>query len=157
MALFREVLEDHHLSDLGYSGSKFTWSNCRQDAGFTKEQLDRVVANTGWCTLFKRVEVYILAARDSDHKPVLIKCTDTEGDFISTKRGAKFEAKWLLDSEASDIIANAWNDGSVGGSLIQTVQQRLEKCKGDLRRWSWQKYGNIEKAIRDKTKQLEIL
>jgi hypothetical protein len=157
MALFREVLEDCHLSDLGYTGSKYTWFNCRQDAGFTKERLDRAVANIGWCNLFKKVEVYILAARTSDHKPLIITCSDIEGDHAHSKCGTKFEARWLLDGEAGDIIANAWTDDIVGGSTIQMVQQRLEKCKGDLRRWSWQKYGNLEKAIKEKTKQLEIL
>jgi hypothetical protein len=93
MALFQEVLEDCHLSDLGYTGSKFMWSNCRQDAGFTKERLDWAIANTGWCNLFKRVEVFILAARTLGHKPMLITCSDTEGDLAHTKRGAKFEAR----------------------------------------------------------------
>lgn len=37
------------------------------------------------------------------------------------------------------------------------MQQRLEACKVDLRRWNWQKYGSIEKSIKEKTKQLEIL
>jgi hypothetical protein len=36
-----------HLSDLGFTGSKFTWTNCRQDGSFIKEQLDRAIANSG--------------------------------------------------------------------------------------------------------------
>ena len=149
------MLEDCHLSDLGYMGSKFTWSNCRQDAGFTKEWLDCAIANTGWCRLFKRVEVHILAARTSDHKPMFITCLDVEGDQVRGKRRPKFEARWLLDGEAGDIIANAWSAETASGSKNQVVQQQLEKCKGDLRRWSWQKCGNIDEAIALKTMQLE--
>jgi hypothetical protein len=36
-----------HLSDLGFMGSKFTWTNYRQDGSFIRERLDRAVANSG--------------------------------------------------------------------------------------------------------------
>lgn len=42
---FRSALVDCQLSDLGFTGAGFTWSNRRSDGYFTKEQLDRVVAN----------------------------------------------------------------------------------------------------------------
>jgi hypothetical protein len=45
MVLFRNVLEDCGLSDLGFLGSKFTWSNGHHDDTFMKERLDRAVAN----------------------------------------------------------------------------------------------------------------
>lgn len=103
------------------------------------------------------MEVKILAARTSDHKPMFITYSNKEGECMHAKRGAKFEAKWLLDEGANEIIKNAWCDDTTGGSSIQVVQQKLETCKVDLRRWNWQKYGNFEKAIKEKTKQLEIL
>jgi hypothetical protein len=43
---FRKVLAECQLSDLGFRGIPFTWSNHRQDAMFTKEMLDQVVTNT---------------------------------------------------------------------------------------------------------------
>jgi hypothetical protein len=42
---FKGALEDCHLSDMGATGPKFTWHNGRQGRDFTKERLDRVVAN----------------------------------------------------------------------------------------------------------------
>ncbi|GLT68467.1 hypothetical protein SLA2020_406930 [Shorea laevis] len=38
---FRVVLDDCHFSDLGYTRSKFTWCNAREDSSFTKERLDQ--------------------------------------------------------------------------------------------------------------------
>jgi hypothetical protein len=61
MEEFQRVLEDCLLSDLGFSGPKFTWSNGRDGATFTQERLDRVVANSEWCDYFKGVNVVVLA------------------------------------------------------------------------------------------------
>jgi hypothetical protein len=157
MTQFRKVLEDCHFSDLGYIGSKYTWTNCRQDGNFIKELLDKAVANMSWIQLYKKVEVNILAARTSDHKPLFISFTNMEENFRQVQRGVKFEAKWLEDGESHGIITSAWNDCPGGGSSIQMVQQKLEQCKTTLRRWNGQKYGCAEKAIKEKTKKLEIL
>lgn len=51
MEEFKNALEDSHLSDLDFQGPKFTWNNGRINHGFTKERLDRVVANKEWCEL----------------------------------------------------------------------------------------------------------
>ncbi|XP_059429221.1 uncharacterized protein LOC132163036 [Corylus avellana] len=157
MAQFREALEDCHLGDLGFTGSKFTWTNCRQDGGFIKERLDRAAANSGWYHKFKRVDVKILAARTSDHKPIFITYSEKEGEFMQVKQRTKFEAKWLLDEGATDVLKRAWCDDTLGGTSVQVVQQKLEACKGALKRWNWQKHGNFEKAVKEKTQQLEIM
>lgn len=69
MESFRSALEDCQLGDLGFRGSKYTWTNCRETAYFMKERLDRAVANAEWCTQFQEIDVSILAALSSDHKP----------------------------------------------------------------------------------------
>jgi hypothetical protein len=48
---FREAIESCRLSDLGYLGSMYTWSNGRADGSFTRERLDRAMANPEWCGL----------------------------------------------------------------------------------------------------------
>lgn len=72
MELFRYVLEDCELGDLGYKGSKYTWSNCREAGQFIKERLNRATANQAWCSMFSEVDVSVLAARSSNHKPLLV-------------------------------------------------------------------------------------
>lgn len=54
---FRETIATSGLSDLGYRGSRYTRNNRRDDAGFTNERLDRVLANSEWCTMFNNVVV----------------------------------------------------------------------------------------------------
>jgi hypothetical protein len=88
---FRFALEDCQLANLGFSGSRFTWSNHHTNTFFTKERLDRAVANNEWCGRFPVVTVNVLAARTSDHHPIFIQYNDQQIEKNSYKRGFKFE------------------------------------------------------------------
>jgi hypothetical protein len=57
MEAFRRTLEDCQLCDLGYKGVKYTWNNGQSGGQFTKERLDRVVANMEWRKLYDAMEV----------------------------------------------------------------------------------------------------
>jgi hypothetical protein len=117
---FREALEACHLGDLGFIGSQFTWSNRRSDDYFTRERLDRAVANSEWCNIFPRVSVLVLAARTSDHSPLIVS---SHGRLIGRtpyRRSFKFEALWGEEAECAEIINLAWNEddterGSIAG------------------------------------------
>ena len=95
MDQFRNALEACQLKDLGYKGAMHMWNNGRHDGNFIKERLDRAMANREWLALFREVIVFVLAARASGHKPLLLQLThhDSEADseFV---RSFKFEAKW---------------------------------------------------------------
>jgi hypothetical protein len=104
---FCGVLEECSLSDLGYIGSKYTWTNCHQDGTFIKERLDQVVANKEWCELSTSCEVRVLAARTSDHKPLLLTMADIYESQISYHKSFKFEASWLADGECMNVIKEA--------------------------------------------------
>jgi len=138
MTGFREALEVCRLGDLGFSGSPFTWSNRRSDGTFTKERLDRAVANPEWCSIFPSFSVVVLAARTSDHSPILVtfstnfKRGQNQG---TTGRGFKLEASWLNDAECGDIIRSAWNNCPSIDSPIEGIQQRLSVCRRALLEW----------------------
>ena len=71
MDQFRAALEACNLQDLGFTGARFIW-NGKHDESFVKEWLDRVVANMEWRAIFCEINVFVLAARASDHKPLLL-------------------------------------------------------------------------------------
>ena len=48
MELFRQVLEQGRLHDLGWRGEKYTWNNRHEDATYIKERLDIVLATQNW-------------------------------------------------------------------------------------------------------------
>lgn len=70
MVGFRDALEACGLCDLGFIGPRFTWCNRRTGDSFTKERLDRAVADRAWCSRFHSAAVHILASCTSDHHPL---------------------------------------------------------------------------------------
>ncbi|GLT71972.1 hypothetical protein SLA2020_439500 [Shorea laevis] len=92
MEAFKHTLEDCQLNDLGFQGPKFTWNNSISGYHFTKERLDRAIANKEWCELFLAADVSVEAARTSDHSPVLLTLKKSSETY--KKRGFRFEASW---------------------------------------------------------------
>ncbi|MBA0755210.1 hypothetical protein Gogos_000127 [Gossypium gossypioides] len=72
MELFRRVLEECQLYDVGYEGSWFTWERGNLPETNIRERLDRGVANAAWINLFQAVRVQHLVHSMSDHCPLLI-------------------------------------------------------------------------------------
>jgi endonuclease/exonuclease/phosphatase family metal-dependent hydrolase len=69
MKVFREVLDNHCLRDLGFRDPWYTWDNRRLGLENIKERLDRVVAGLDWSTLYPEAWVKHLSASASDHRP----------------------------------------------------------------------------------------
>lgn len=63
MCKFKQTIEDYNLSDLGFIGDIFTWSNKHEFDTFTKERLDRVVVNSNWVEMFDLVTVEPLVTK----------------------------------------------------------------------------------------------
>jgi hypothetical protein len=104
LEVFRDTLDDWQLCDLGFQGSKYTWSN-KWDAGeFTKERLDRATANSDWCNIFNDVLVEVLAARTSDHSPLLVHFGRKIFGRQRKKKIFGFEASWCIDESCRDVV-----------------------------------------------------
>jgi endonuclease/exonuclease/phosphatase family metal-dependent hydrolase len=125
MVRFREALEECQLGDLGFVGPFFTWSNRRMDDTYTRERLDRAVANPEWCSIFPIVSVLILAARTSDHNPMVVKFQECTPERCSVRRGFKFEACWMKDRESFEVIKEAWCNRAEGGSVYEGYPEQF--------------------------------
>lgn len=73
MKEFREALEKCALSDLGYQGPRFTWSNNTEGKAITKERLNRGLGNFERSNLYTETRVNTLATQTSDHCPLFIE------------------------------------------------------------------------------------
>jgi len=103
---FRIALEDCQLCDLGYTGSRFTWSNKRTDGSFTKERLDRAVANMEWFSRFHFVTVRTMVARTSDHCPIQISCYE---DALKTQHCQLDLWPGMLEYYSGSIGDSKWS------------------------------------------------
>ncbi|KAL0436253.1 UNVERIFIED_CONTAM: putative ribonuclease H protein [Sesamum radiatum] len=87
---FRMALSDYDLSDIGFRGDPFTWSNRHPFPNTIQERLDRACANLGWSRLFPSASVMHIPMNCSDHKAILIRFHDNPNCTI--KRARQHEA-----------------------------------------------------------------
>lgn len=69
---FGECLRDAGLSDLGFVGYPYTWSNNRTSPHLIEERIDRACGSDGWRSFFPRFQVAHLETLNSDHRPICI-------------------------------------------------------------------------------------
>lgn len=73
MANFRQALEDCELHDVGFVGDPYTWWNNHHDVrSYTRERLDRAVANSTWRARFPLARALNGDSRHSDHRPIIL-------------------------------------------------------------------------------------
>ncbi|KAK9930659.1 hypothetical protein M0R45_027689 [Rubus argutus] len=67
---FREVVGYAELVDLGFVGTRFTWSYRH-----TKIRLDRALATNSWSDIFPQSRVHVLPSSISNHSPLLLQAS----------------------------------------------------------------------------------
>ncbi|XP_061343636.1 uncharacterized protein LOC133289659 [Gastrolobium bilobum] len=68
MQEFANCLSDCGLSDLGFSGPKFTWKR-----GALQERIDRLLGNEGWMLSFPNRSISHIHYYGFDHRPLVLK------------------------------------------------------------------------------------
>jgi hypothetical protein len=117
-------------------------------------RLDRAVANSNWCDIYRETDVFVLAAQASDHNPLLINFEKEVQLYGGGKWGFKFEDRWWLDEDCGNIIRSAWEQSSLLEGPMQAVCSNLERCQTWLKSWNRRKYCNMEKMVKHKSKEL---
>ncbi|XP_041003935.1 uncharacterized protein LOC121249294 [Juglans microcarpa x Juglans regia] len=154
---FRNALERGGLSNLSWKGDKFTWSNRHGDDTFTKERLDRMVANKAWIETQKEVRVEVLVARSSDHRPVLLSFSHTNNLDFKGSRPFKYKAWWAFEIDCERVVKEGWKQSSRGREPFEKLKGSIRSCTEGLRRWSRALTRNKTHEIVAKTKLLKNL
>ncbi|KAA3482763.1 reverse transcriptase [Gossypium australe] len=128
MEVFRKVLAECGLMDMGFSGRWFTWERGNLPETNIRERLDRGVANEDWQIMFPEGSIQHLTHSFFDHCPLLVNTRREE-------RGVKvadfrFEAWWIMEETFDDEVKRIW-ESSPGNLLL-----KLDKLKTGLRRWA---------------------
>ncbi|XP_035543630.1 uncharacterized protein LOC118347703 [Juglans regia] len=158
MESLRGALKKCGLYDMGWEGSRFTWSNEHGDSTFIKERLDRGVANVEWINMFNKAKVEVMVARTSDHKPILISCwKDCKRSNNESQRMFRYEMAWGSDEECKQRVKEEWSK-DVGQCInLKEIQNCLQKSQVVLSKWCRLKASENEKKIREKTAVLKEL
>lgn len=130
MESFREAIEFFSFSVLITKGLMFTWSDNRRGNGFTKERIDRVMANSNWKHLFTNAFCYVLPALKSDHSPLHINMASST---ISSKRKQfifRYEVAWAVREDCSNNIKKRETKFQEGMMLPQplAISLSIVKC-----------------------------
>ncbi|KAL7132113.1 hypothetical protein ABFS83_12G049400 [Erythranthe nasuta] len=133
---FRDTLQACGLSEIGFAGYPFTWSNKQKAPNTVKCRLDRVCANNLWSELYPNAQVLHLDSPGSDHKPILLQLQPRiHNNYSRKKRPFRFEAMWIRRDECEDIIKQKWS-GKAAMDPIEDVIYKRHGCAVALMSWS---------------------
>ncbi|KAL9688574.1 hypothetical protein QQ045_032997 [Rhodiola kirilowii] len=143
---FKDCLNYYELTDLGFNGGKYTYSNRRVGDREVKARLDRAVANRAWREMFPYAGVKHIFANSSDHTPILLSTVKKRR--ATKERILRFEPMWIRHGEFKEIVRNCWN------ALPREcpTKERLSYCMQQLYKWSGATFGNVKRRI-DKLKE----
>jgi hypothetical protein len=147
---FQEALIDCGLTDLGYTGDKFTWHR-----GGIRERLDRAIACDEWRGKFPDATVENLNYSRSDHRPLLLSFGETPTSERQGRALLRFEARWLKEKSFHQVVADAWEASShqVGNGLAD----RLAVVHDKLHHWDRAILKKPQKQINSIKKEVEEL
>jgi exonuclease III len=116
---FRNCLNVCNMIDLGFSGPKYTWSNCHDMNSLIMERLDRVLANSDWRLLFPEASVTHLTRIHSDHCPVLLTLCPNIPCILP--RPFRFESIWFSHVDFMSVVEKAWDTPALNLSITFTI------------------------------------
>ncbi|KAF5445848.1 hypothetical protein F2P56_031530 [Juglans regia] len=132
---FRQALEICGICDIHSKGQKFTWSNNRRGKEFTKERIDRAMANKEWNELFNQAYCNIMVAIKSDHSPLHVNLQHIEYGRGRRNKIFRYEATWELKEDCGGVVKVAWNNDQRGDTQAGMLRFKLNLCKRDLLNW----------------------
>ena len=106
LQLFREEIDECSFMDLGFTGTKYTWSRHFENGAPIWERLDRGLANNGWFLQFLGTQVQHISCITSNHMPLFFNLFRLE--IPVRRRLFRFEEMWLFDSKCGEIVEAAW-------------------------------------------------
>ncbi|KAK8575406.1 hypothetical protein V6N12_063079 [Hibiscus sabdariffa] len=110
---YYDFLDQTYLMEIPSSGGSFTWSNQRSNEEAILEKLDRVLSSLEWNFLFPKAISIIDVVIASDHAPIILLINGVEK---KAKREFKFESRWLMEEECSQVVKEEWENTDHGPS-----------------------------------------
>jgi hypothetical protein len=152
---FREVIQYCGFTDLGFSGTPYTWDNRRENLHNIKVRLDRALADERWLDLYGDTSITHIQTAESDHcaiKIELMKLGTRQG--LSRARPFRYENMWRRHPNYESTVVASWGEGC--RSLVD-VNTNLGNLQIVLRRWDKNEFGSVHGELRKLRGRLEVL
>ncbi|XP_042972916.1 uncharacterized protein LOC122304711 [Carya illinoinensis] len=107
--------------------------------------------------MFKRSVVETLAARRSDHRPILLTSYRTGFSTMVKSHRFMFEAKWTKDVEGEDVVRKEWRRVTCEQDGWGKIKEKFKACAQVLTKWNKGKKVDCAKEILEKKKGLRKL
>jgi hypothetical protein len=107
--MFRDCLQACGLSDLGFTGPKYTWNNRQQGDDLVYVRFDRAVANSALMDMFSGYQVENVITTSSDHMAISITLVglDELPRPAPVQQLFRFEAAWLRAPDYKEVVERA--------------------------------------------------
>ncbi|KAL0449175.1 UNVERIFIED_CONTAM: hypothetical protein Slati_1473900 [Sesamum latifolium] len=123
---FRDCLRECNLTDLGFEGETFTWSNHHEAPHTVRALLDRACSSLSWINLFPFTKVVHEAVACSDHAMLWISLSqESVSQPQRNRRRFRFEVAWISSLECADVIQQAWTSSSAATPHASVVGKIL--------------------------------
>lgn len=135
MAAFNEALVDCGLTDLGFEGTPFTWTNNQCAPRTIRCRLDRVCMDQQTRARFPTVLVTHVEQPGSDHIPILLRLEKPRSFSIPRSKPFRFEDMWVRQDGCEEIVRRIWEAEGTNGAGGDMVMNG-EECRARLAQWS---------------------
>ncbi|XP_062172125.1 uncharacterized protein LOC133877747 [Alnus glutinosa] len=153
---FQNTLDFCSLHDMGYSGSLFTCRMKRHDSSFTKERLDRGVANGSFALLFPQLLIEVLPARCSYHAPLLVHL-HAQRNGSRVRQRPFYEVWWQAYADFPRVVRTVWRVKMLRRDTWSNVKSKLMSSQYACRQWRKTHSDPTEALILQKTSVLGVL
>lgn len=130
MVRFGEFINRWNLIDPPLKGTKFTWSNFREN--LTLSRLDRLLFCNEWEDLFPGRAQIALARAIFDYTPIVL---EYEWGFGGSSP-FKFENVWFLEPDFMELVKYVWFHASFQGNASHIFALKLKTLKFHLIAWN---------------------
>ncbi|CAM8920955.1 unnamed protein product [Rhodiola kirilowii] len=151
MRNFRHCLEDCGLTDVGFKGVTFTYTNRRKGDQEVRARLDRVVANYEWRMAYPQAVVKHGFANASDHCPLIIYLEDQR--LVQRRKVKRFKPMWVRHQGFTGVVRKAWTSQSND----ITLSEKLEQCMNKLNQWSSSTFGRVKDRVRELKENIQSI
>lgn len=139
---FHTFMLEGGLSDLGYEGPIFTWSNNHARRRRIWQRLDRFLGNGEAIASLPTLKVKCLIRFSSDHLPLLLTMQEPmphRSRFIFQRIGTNQE-------DFKGTVADVWQENIHGSPSFRFVE-KLCRLRKKLKAWNWNVFGSVQNII----------